>query len=382
MSNVVTAQPQPRQQRPAQAPLPAARKEPAKGRSLLRAMAERYGMEPDRFRDVIVNTVLPANERQRVTNEQLAAFLLVAHEHNLNPLTREIYAFPTKGGGIQPIVSIDGWLKLINGHPQFDGMEFEDIRDAKGELAAISCRIYRKDRSHPTEVTEYMAECRRNTEPWRKWPARMLRHKATIQAARYAFGFSGIVDEDEAERRREAEQREALTPPPPPPPAEPASPVMEAEVVQTSPTPAAQAEEWGADLRGLEAGLEICPSLEALQKMRANWDANHADMPEDYQRQADEMFEATEERLRAAAKQKASDDQPPAPPPEPQEPPLIGKVREALATCASTQDVDVIEANYVTLIQQAPADVASQAQEMIERRRRELSAKAAPAREG
>jgi len=28
----------------------------------------------------------------------------------------------------------------------------------------------------------------------------MLRHKATIQAARYAFGFSGIVDQDEAER--------------------------------------------------------------------------------------------------------------------------------------------------------------------------------------
>lgn len=50
------------------------------------------------------------------------------------------------------------------------------------------------------EVTEYMAECVRNTEPWAKWPARMLRHKTTIQAARYAFGFSGIVDPDEAER--------------------------------------------------------------------------------------------------------------------------------------------------------------------------------------
>jgi len=381
MSNLVTAEPQTKQQRPAQVTLSAARKEPAKGRSLLRAMAERYGMEPDRFRDVIVNTVLPANERQRVTNEQLAAFLLVAHEHNLNPLTREIYAFPTKGGGIQPIVSIDGWLKLINSHPEFDGMEFEDHLDSQGRLVAITCRMFRKDRSRPTEATEYMEECRRNTETWRRWPRRMLRHKATIQAARYAFGFSGIVDEDEAERRREAEQREALTPPPPPPPAEPTAPVMEAEVVQAPPTSAAQAEEWEAALRGLEAGLGICPSLEALRKMRAAWDANHTDLPEDYQRQADEMFEATEERLHAAAKQEASDNRPPAPPPEPQEPPLIGKVREALASCASVQDVDVIEANYAALIQQAPADVARLAQEMIERRRRELSAKAAPARE-
>jgi hypothetical protein len=29
---------------------------------------------------------------------------------------------------------------------------------------------------------------------------RMLRHKALIQAARLAFGFSGIYDQDEAER--------------------------------------------------------------------------------------------------------------------------------------------------------------------------------------
>ncbi len=29
---------------------------------------------------------------------------------------------------------------------------------------------------------------------------RMLRHKALIQAARYAFGFSGVMDEDEADR--------------------------------------------------------------------------------------------------------------------------------------------------------------------------------------
>jgi hypothetical protein len=30
----------------------------------------------------------------------------------------------------------------------------------------------------------------------------MLRHKAAIQAIRYAFGFSGIVDPDEADRMR------------------------------------------------------------------------------------------------------------------------------------------------------------------------------------
>ncbi|WP_208431614.1 recombinase RecT, partial [Bartonella doshiae] len=43
-----------------------------------------------------------------------------------------------------------------------------------------------------------------NSDPWKKYPARMLRHKATIQCARYAFGFSGIYEEDEAARIHEA----------------------------------------------------------------------------------------------------------------------------------------------------------------------------------
>jgi hypothetical protein len=47
-----------------------------------------------------------------------------------------------------------------------------------------------------------MAECKRDTDTWKKWPARMLRHKAAIQAARYAFGFAGIYDLDEAERMK------------------------------------------------------------------------------------------------------------------------------------------------------------------------------------
>ena len=36
-------------------------------------------------------------------------------------------------------------------------MTFEDIHDKKGDLAAIKCRVYRKDRSHPIEVVEYIS---------------------------------------------------------------------------------------------------------------------------------------------------------------------------------------------------------------------------------
>jgi phage recombination protein Bet len=169
--------------------------------SVLATMADRYGMAPAAFEATVRATCMPGAS---VSREQFAAFLLVAKEYGLNPLTKEVYAFPSRGG-IQPIVSIDGWANLCNSHPQMDGIEFEDQTDGEGKLAAVTCRIFRKDRSRPTVVTEYMAECRRDTDVWKKWPARMLRHKALIQCARYAFGFSGIVDPDEADRIREAE---------------------------------------------------------------------------------------------------------------------------------------------------------------------------------
>lgn len=166
-------------------------------RSVLIDMATRYGMEPAAFEQTLRATVVPKD----CSREQFAAFLLVAKEYNLNPMTKEIYAFPTRGGGIQPIVSIDGWCNLVNSHPQCDGIEFDDHLSADGnKVDAITARIWRKDRKMPVIVTEYFAECNRNTDPWKQYPRRMLRHKALIQCARYAFGFSGIVDPDEAER--------------------------------------------------------------------------------------------------------------------------------------------------------------------------------------
>lgn len=173
---------------------------------VLASLASDYGMDRVRFVETLKATVMGGKP---VSNEQLAAFCLVAKSHGLNPFTKEIFAFPSNGG-IVPVVSVDGWLKLINSHPQFDGMEFRDAHDDKGDLLSVTCKVFRKDRSHATEVTEYMSECARGTDTWKKWPARMLRHKATIQAARYTFGFAGIYEPDEAERIHEAESARAM----------------------------------------------------------------------------------------------------------------------------------------------------------------------------
>ena len=70
----------------------------------------------------MTNTLMKAKGgNQQVSHEELMVFMSIANEYRLNPLTKEIYAFNNRGA-IQPIVSIDGWLKVINTHPQFDGM--------------------------------------------------------------------------------------------------------------------------------------------------------------------------------------------------------------------------------------------------------------------
>jgi len=125
--------------------------------------------------------------------------LIVAEQYHLNPFTKELFAFDDKRGEIIPYVSVDGWARIINEHPQFDGLRF----GFDTSLQAMTCTIYRKDRTHPTEVAEYMSECKRATVPWGQTPLRMLRHKALIQCARLAFGFAGIHDEDEARRIRD-----------------------------------------------------------------------------------------------------------------------------------------------------------------------------------
>lgn len=184
-----------------------------KSTSVMEFMASRFGMDKRAFESIIKKTVMPSKDIRgnpiEATNEQIAAFLSVAKEYNLNPLIKEIFAFAGKGGGIQAIISIDGWLSIINSHPQMDGIVLKENFDDKGDIESVTCTIYRKDRSHPIVVTEYFKECKMGTEPWTKKPVRMTRHKAAIQCGRYAFGFGGIMDEDDYDH-----MMKDVTPPP------------------------------------------------------------------------------------------------------------------------------------------------------------------------
>jgi phage recombination protein Bet len=167
----------------------------AERKSLLVTFSERYGIEANRMMATLRATVIrPAKDGTEATNEQIASFLVVANQHDLNPFTKEIHAFLGRQGGIVCVVGVDGWAKKANEHPAFDGMTF-DQDDEK-----CTCTIYRKDRTHPVVVTEYLKECYRPTDPWNTTPKRMLRHRSFVQCSRMAFSFAGIYEPDEAQR--------------------------------------------------------------------------------------------------------------------------------------------------------------------------------------
>lgn len=162
--------------------------EQAKPRNALEAMAGRLNVSAGSLKNTLLATVF----KECRSDEEFVALCLVANEYKLNPLLKEIYAFPAKGSGIVPMVSVDGWIRMMNEHPQFDGIEFDYHADENGDVEAIESIIFRKDRQHPIKTIEYLDECKGNSGPWNKSPLRMLRHRALIQGARIAFGFSGI----------------------------------------------------------------------------------------------------------------------------------------------------------------------------------------------
>lgn len=170
----------------------------AKRPSLQVAFAESYGIQPDKVFALLRDTALKSKDP--VTDAEVAAFMIVCNEYKLNPFIKEIYGFMSKGK-MQYVVAVDGWITFINRHPQLNGIEFVEnfsVENGKKFIESVTCTIHRKDRALPTVITEYYLECRRDTDNWKQQPIRMTRHKSLIQTARVAFGFAGVIDEDEA----------------------------------------------------------------------------------------------------------------------------------------------------------------------------------------
>ena len=130
------------------------------------------------------------DQHQGITPYTQLQLLRMASKHLLDPLSDEIGLMETEDGYL-PFITIDGWAKLINQHPQYAGMSLREPTESNTQLPAwMECTIYRNDRILPIVVKEYLEEVMTNHPSWQQMPRRMLRHRVIQQCARLAFGIS------------------------------------------------------------------------------------------------------------------------------------------------------------------------------------------------
>lgn len=175
------------------------------GLNLMARMAAEYGVDKDKLAKTLSTTIFATREGNDMvppTPEEMMTLLVICDQYKLNPFTRQVYAF-AKGGKVVPIVSVDGWLAIINRQADYDGLTVR-FSDKEIEIGGIKmpeyceCSIRRKGMSQPIAIPEFARECFvPKSAVWAQFPRRMLRHKAIIQCARVAFGLAGIYDEDE-----------------------------------------------------------------------------------------------------------------------------------------------------------------------------------------
>lgn len=123
-----------------------------------------------------------------VPAKAILTLLRMIQSLHLDPLCEEIGFTQYEDGQWQVLITIEGCSKLLNQHPQFNGLVFtqaDTLIDGVPEW--IECAIYRKDRLVPTAVREYLAEVRGENAIWQKMPRRMLRHRALQQCVRLAI---------------------------------------------------------------------------------------------------------------------------------------------------------------------------------------------------
>ena len=159
-------------------------------------------------------------DSRNVSQMDVYTFLVNCKQLNLNPKTKQIYGFVSKGKVVN-IISIEGFTEIANRDPAYDGVEFEIGPMAEKELSYtknefsngqksqkivtvkrkvadwIKCIIYRNDRNHPVSVTTFFDESNTGTEPWATKPMQMLQNRAFANSVKKAFSINGYLEKEE-----------------------------------------------------------------------------------------------------------------------------------------------------------------------------------------
>jgi len=166
--------------------------------------------------------------RQKVgnnlTKSEWDLFLYMAKFYNLNPLLGEIWAVKFQGKPANIFTGRDGLLKIGHQTGMFDGMktvllvESEkkvwelDIAPTGAPILGAKCYVWRKDMSHPVEVSVKMSEYNTHRSTWKEKPDTMIRKVSEAHCLRRAFSIHGLYLPEEFKEAETKEQQPVITP--------------------------------------------------------------------------------------------------------------------------------------------------------------------------
>jgi phage recombination protein Bet len=152
------------------------------------------GVVGDKYDQAEVLSAIRQTVCKGATDAQLRMFIEVCRSTGLNPWLKEIYYVPEKG---IIMAARDGYLRVANENPQFDGMETRVDRDEKNVPIKATCTVWRKDRKHPIICEAYYSEYKKPGPVWSQYPSAMISKVAEVLALKRSFAINGCVTEEE-----------------------------------------------------------------------------------------------------------------------------------------------------------------------------------------
>lgn len=171
---------------------------------------------------------------EQVSDGEYNTFGHLCQEHKLNPFCKDVW-FIRLNGRTNIMVGKDGYFKIADSNPNYDGMEDGIVvKNAKGEVINVNgclvppgteliggwAKAYSKNRSHPKYAVCSLEEYRGNEKSlWGSKPATMINKVAKCVALRDLFptSFAGTYAEEEinnapAPGTEKVEKEEVLPP--------------------------------------------------------------------------------------------------------------------------------------------------------------------------
>ena len=150
---------------------------------------------------------------EKATDDEFRMFMHLAKSYGLNPFNGEIFFWKMNG---KPTImtSRDGYLKIADRHPSYDGLVSDVVRENdlfkrkqdgivheygsdRGFIIGAYALVYRDDRSYPTYMFAPFEEYNAGTRVWAQYPSAMILKVAESMALKRAFTVSGLVTREE-----------------------------------------------------------------------------------------------------------------------------------------------------------------------------------------